>query len=306
MTPEASATTMALQHIGRVLERTDNSRRPKMRFVKDRSRASTGQKRVSTGSPCGSGNANGRRLLHPSTHRPNSARGDFADSLAAHADDPMFQLAKASRSTRASSAARNRTAAARATEEDEPASGCASAMSRRTYATTRSASRFEEVFELHDKASVEVFAYSFGDPAARTRRTNGMRAAVDHWRDIGALSDRQAAQKIADDAIDVLVDVNGYTKHARTKIFAYRPAPIIVNWCGYPGTMGSPHHHYLIADGSSSRRKARFSTPKRLCGSLATSRSTASVLIAPSSPTRAEVGLPDNAFVFASFNGMQS
>ena len=56
------------------------------------------------------------------------------------------------------------------------------------------------------------------------------------------------AEAIAADEIDVLVDLNGYTKHALTKIFAYRPAPIIVNWCGYPGTMGSPYHQYLIAD----------------------------------------------------------
>ena len=73
-------------------------------------------------------------------------------------------------------------------------------------------------------------------------------AAVDHWRDISGLTDLQAAQKIALDEVDVLIDLNGYTKHARTKIFAYRPAPVIVNWCGYPGTMGSPYHHYLIAD----------------------------------------------------------
>ena len=50
------------------------------------------------------------------------------------------------------------------------------------------------------------------------------------------------------DDIDILIDVNGYTKHARTKIFAYRPAPVIVNFCGYPGTMASPFHQYMIAD----------------------------------------------------------
>src|SRR6218665_2976692 len=75
-----------------------------------------------------------------------------------------------------------------------------------------------------------------------------MKKAVDCWRDIAALSDFEAAKLIHDDEIDVLVDVNGYTKHARTKIFAYRPAPVIVNFCGYPGSMASPVHQYLIAD----------------------------------------------------------
>ena len=62
--------------------------------------------------------------------------------------------------------------------------------------------------------------------------------------DIQALLDavRQAAGAIIADGIDILVDVNGYTKDARAKLFALRPAPIIVNWLGYPGSTGSPHH----------------------------------------------------------------
>ena len=72
--------------------------------------------------------------------------------------------------------------------------------------------------------------------------------AVDHWADINGLNDDEAAAKIAMDGIDILIDLNGYTKDARTKVFARRPTPIAVNWFGYPGTMGTPYHHYLIAD----------------------------------------------------------
>ena len=60
----------------------------------------------------------------------------------------------------------------------------------------------------------------------------------------------EAAAKIAADGIDILVDLNGYTKDARTKVFARRPAPIIANWFGFPSTMGTPYHHYIIADES--------------------------------------------------------
>ena len=72
--------------------------------------------------------------------------------------------------------------------------------------------------------------------------------AVDHWLDINGLDDDRPRAKIAADGIDILVDLNGYTKDARTKVFARRPAPIIVNWFGFPGTMGTPYHHYIIAD----------------------------------------------------------
>ena len=72
--------------------------------------------------------------------------------------------------------------------------------------------------------------------------------AADHWVDISNLDDDQAAAKICADGIDILIDLNGYTKDARTKVFARRPAPIAVNWFGFPGTMGTPYHHYIIAD----------------------------------------------------------
>ncbi len=54
--------------------------------------------------------------------------------------------------------------------------------------------------------------------------------------------------RIAEDGIDILVDVNGHTRDARIGVFARRPAPIQVNWLGYPGTMGSSFHHYIVAD----------------------------------------------------------
>jgi len=104
-----------------------------------------------------------------------------------------------------------------------------------------------ELFELHDRARVEVHAYYCGisnDDALKER----FRQAADYWTDIRDMSDRAAASAIVADGIDILVDLNGYTKDGRIKLFAYRPAPCIVNWLGYPGTTGSPHHHYIIAD----------------------------------------------------------
>ena len=120
-----------------------------------------------------------------------------------------------------------------------------------------------------------------------------------------ALGDLQAAEKIAADEIDVLVDVNGYTKHARTKIFAYRPAPIIVNWCGYPGTMGSPYHHYLIADGAIIPPENEIFYSERVLRIPCNQPLDRKRPIGPDRPSRADAGLPEGAFVYASLNGMQ-
>ena len=119
------------------------------------------------------------------------------------------------------------------------------------------------------------------------------------------MTDRQAAEKIASDGVDILIDVNGYTKHARTSIFAYRPAPVIVNFCGYPGTMGSPWHNYIIADPviAPAENEIYFSEKVLRIGcNQPIDRKRA---VDPRTPTRAEVGLPEDAFVYASFNGMQ-
>src|SRR5439155_13441862 len=104
-----------------------------------------------------------------------------------------------------------------------------------------------ELFELHHRDQVEVFAYYCGrkDEGALNAR---IQAAVEHWIDIREMNDDAVAERIGADRIDILVDVNGHTRDGRAGVFARRPAPILVNWLGYPGTMGTPYHHYLIAD----------------------------------------------------------
>ncbi len=103
------------------------------------------------------------------------------------------------------------------------------------------------MFEQHDRQSFEIYAYYCGidqeDPIQLR-----LKSSADKWIDINSLSDEEAADKIADDRVDIMVDLNGYTKGARLRVLSLRPAPITANWFGFPGTMGSPFHHYVIAD----------------------------------------------------------
>src|SRR5882724_8675700 len=104
-----------------------------------------------------------------------------------------------------------------------------------------------EVFDLHDREKVEVFAYYCG-PEAKDPLHQHFKSTSDHFTAITGLDDATAARRINDDGVQILIDLNGYTREARLKLVAQRPAPVIVNWLGFPGTMASPYHHYLIAD----------------------------------------------------------
>jgi predicted O-linked N-acetylglucosamine transferase (SPINDLY family) len=160
-----------------------------------------------------------------------------------------------------------------------------------------------EMFGLHDRGRLEVFAYYCGIPQEDATKAR-IRGDVEHWRDIAALDDAAAEAMILADGVDILVDVNGHTRGARTRLLARRPAPIIVNWLGYPGSMGSACHHYIIADrhivpaGSEhfySEKVVRlpcYQPNDRHRPTRAATR-------------RAEHGLPEEGTVFCSFNGTQ-
>ena len=226
-------------------------------------------------------------------------------ALAVHADDPMFQLAKAYRYNKAFI---GRPEGAPFQCEPRPKSGGRGRL-RIGYVSSDLRAHavgfaLSEVLELHDKSRVETFGYYCGEPKDDCPVQIRIRAALDGWRDISAMTDRQAAEAILRDEIDILVDVNGYTKHARTKIFSWRPAPVIVNWCGYPGTMGSPYHQYAITDAFIAPPGSERYFSERVLHIPCNQPIDRKRVIDPP-PTRAQAGLPENAFVYACFNGMQ-
>jgi predicted O-linked N-acetylglucosamine transferase (SPINDLY family) len=160
-----------------------------------------------------------------------------------------------------------------------------------------------ELFELHDREKVEVFAYYCGvDPQGDLNAR--IRKAVEHWVDIDKMDDATAARRVAADGIDVLVDVNGLTRHARTGVFARRPAPVQVNWLGFPGSMGSPYHQYIIADDWIIPAEHEIYFSEKVVR-LPCYQSNDRRRVVAERPTRAAVGLPEDAFVFCCFNGAQ-
>src|SRR5260221_249162 len=103
------------------------------------------------------------------------------------------------------------------------------------------------LFERHNRDRFEVVAYSYGPDDNSPMRAR-LASAFDRFVDIRAQSHRDAARGIHADKVDILVDLKGYTYHARPAISAYRPAPVQVSYLGYPATMGADFIDYIIVD----------------------------------------------------------
>ncbi len=159
-----------------------------------------------------------------------------------------------------------------------------------------------ELFERHDHARFEVFAYALNadDHSELSAR---LRAAFDHFVDLADLNDDEAARRIHADGIDILVELKGYTKDARTGIAARRPASIQVSFLGFPATMGADFIDYVIADPVVlPMDQQRFFDERIVHLPHSYQPNDGKRIISDLAPTRAEWGLPEQAFVFCSFN----
>jgi len=109
---------------------------------------------------------------------------------------------------------------------------------------------FAPVLERHDAARVETFCY-YNYPRGDVM-TDRMRRAAHHWREIAGQHDAAVADAVRADAIDILVDLVGHTRHTRLPVFARKPAPVQVSWLGYFNTTGLATMDYFITDPVSS------------------------------------------------------
>lgn len=157
------------------------------------------------------------------------------------------------------------------------------------------------LYEHHDRDRFEVVAFDNGpgDDSALRRR---LLAAFDRHVDITALSDGAAAARIAAEGIDILVSLNGLFGRHRTSVFALRPAPLQVNYLGFPGTMNAAYMDYLIADRTViPQDEARFYREAVVWLPHSYQINDDRRAVAPA-PSRAACGLPEEAFVFCNFN----
>ncbi len=155
-----------------------------------------------------------------------------------------------------------------------------------------------ELLERHDRTRFEVYGYCASPEDGSDIRARVL-AALDHHVPITALSDAEAAQRIRDDEIDILIDLNGLTKGARIEVLRWKPAPVQATYLGYIGPVPLPELDYLLCDDITippAAEAAYSPAPLRIQGCYQANDSTPPKSVAVS---RAQEGLPENAFVFS-------
>jgi predicted O-linked N-acetylglucosamine transferase (SPINDLY family) len=158
-----------------------------------------------------------------------------------------------------------------------------------------------DLFRHHDRGAVAVHAYalvSVDDAFSRS-----VRRGVDVFADVSRETPEAIARRIHADGIDVLIDLAGYTTYSRSEIFALRPAPVQAHWLGYLDTLGADCLPYVLAD-DDVIPEAMTADWSETVVALPRGFACASPLPIGETPTRAELGLPEGAFVFCCMNGL--
>lgn len=166
-----------------------------------------------------------------------------------------------------------------------------------------------DLLAAHDRTHFTISAYVANRPDGSAAEA-AFKQAVDNWVDISQMSDAQAAQEMADDGVDILVDLTGFTQNSRSMIAAHRPAKVHINWLGYPGTMGNigggmlnraPLFDYLIADATLITPEDEQHYAEKIIR-LPCYQPNNSTRPVAKTGSRATHGLPQDAFVFCCFN----
>jgi predicted O-linked N-acetylglucosamine transferase (SPINDLY family) len=157
------------------------------------------------------------------------------------------------------------------------------------------------VFEAHDREQFEIVGYDYSPPAASALRSR-IERGFERFVVIRDLSFGDAARRIAEDDCDIVVDLAGWTTGTRSAILAARPAPTQVQWLGFAGTMGAPWIDYILADRVLVAEGEEEGFSEKIIRLPRTYSPTDDRVTVGTPPPRAELGLPEDAFVFCSFN----
>ncbi|WP_168734302.1 O-linked N-acetylglucosamine transferase family protein [Pseudothauera nasutitermitis] len=159
------------------------------------------------------------------------------------------------------------------------------------------------MLEALDPGRFHLIAYDYGPPAgegdAYRRR---LREAIPDWVPIASMAGLEAAQRMRADGVGIAIDLKGWTQGARTEVLAYRPAPVQMQWLGFPGTMGAPWLDYIIADAVVIPHGAEAGYSEQVLRLPGCYQPNDRHRVIGAMPSRAALGLPEDAVVLAAFH----
>ena len=158
-----------------------------------------------------------------------------------------------------------------------------------------------ELFERHDRSRFTIHGYCLGRDDGSDIRARII-GAFDRFTPLRDLSDQQAAETIAADEIDILIDLNGLTAGARPEILRWRPAPVQATYLGFIGPVPVPELDYLFCDDYVVPPGIAESYQPAPLAIAANYQANDSRRVIGLPTTRQAAGLPDDAFVFCCFS----
>ncbi len=159
-----------------------------------------------------------------------------------------------------------------------------------------------ELFERHDHDRFRVVAFSLG-PNSKSEMRERIKPHFEAFHDVRLMSDSEIVGLARQEEIDIAVDLKGFTKDSRVNIFASRLAPVQVNYLGYPGTMAADFIDYIIADPTLIPLEYQeHYSEKVVYLPHSYQPNDRKREIAQKNFTRAELGLPNDGFVYCCFN----
>ena len=158
-----------------------------------------------------------------------------------------------------------------------------------------------DLFERHDRSQFEIYAISFG-PQDHSAMQTRLRRAFDQFHDVQTWSDAEIADLLRRLEVDIAVDLKGFTAGERPGIFTRKPAPLQVNYLGYPGTMAAGDWDYIIADKTVLPRAEQPFYAEHIVHLACCYQATDPARRIDPAPSRASQGLPPSGIVFCCFN----
>ncbi|MBF0232811.1 MAG: tetratricopeptide repeat protein [Desulfamplus sp.] len=158
------------------------------------------------------------------------------------------------------------------------------------------------LFRHHNRNDFKINCYSIGPDDGSDYRKR-FEEDSDIFRDMLDLNHTQSAQQIFDDKVDILIDLMGYTQGNRLEVAALRPAPIQVRYMGMPGTTGGKLFDYIIVDEIVLPRDQQINYTEKFIYMPHTYQvNDRTKKISDEPVTRKMLNLPEDSFIFCSFN----
>ena len=158
-----------------------------------------------------------------------------------------------------------------------------------------------ELFELHDRELFEVVGFYFG-PKTDDDMHSRIAAACDRFYDVASKSDAEIVSLSREVGIDIAVDLGGYTDGSRTRLFGYRMAPVQVSYLGYLGTLGTDAFDFIFADRVLVPESSAQHYAENIAWLPSYQVNDRQRPVGERRFSRAELGLPEQGFVFCCFN----